>query len=174
MAANDECGEDCVCCSVPYESFCETIQLNGQKCVCGQCSGDATIICYEHTIPQSKGCEKEEEREKKECKCGVCGGGAIFDDNHVEINDGEEREKMCCPCTNCADAPIWNKPAWKTPNLRALVEETETLMVEAGEAINKMENEIDGVEERAEKLVMRKFCQNQEQDAYVNGYENAY
>lgn len=166
----DDCGEGCVCCSVPYESFCETLPPTqvGQECVCGQCSGAASIVCYEHKISQPKGCEKEETKKKEvwECKCGVCGGVSIFYDNHVEFEDGEEREKVCCPCTECANAPIWDKPVWKNPNLQTLVDRTENLMVGAGEAIEKMVKDMNEIDERKP----RKFCQNQEQDAYENDW----
>ena len=166
--------ENCVCCCVAYESFAEKIKIFPEpaekECVCRQCSGGATITCYEHKAPQPKGDEKEQPRERDEaCPCGVCVGSAIFDDNPVEFEDGLEREKLCCQCMECrGTSACWGQTAWENPYLQKLKDETENLMIEAGAKIEKMGADLQEV--NVEILPDKKFYQNQEHEAYENNW----
>jgi hypothetical protein len=145
--------EDCCCCCESYESF-----ANG--------------ITTTSTPPKKDVCVRRLKKDKK-CACALCEEGVIF--NGPEFDDlGDDLERVLCLCKECAGQPIWHLKIWDSPNIQPKQETVVAAGVYASqEAIEKNLEQIGkGIEKVEEVLKNRKFCANQEQDAYENDWDD--
>jgi hypothetical protein len=174
--------EDCCCCCEDYESFTEGITTSStpSKEAPVVATHEQQSVVVTHEQPTNTLCKKDvcvrRLKENKKCPCALCDGGVIFDGHEVEFDDLEERENVLCLCAECAQQPIWRLKIWDSPNIQTLVTKTAVYASQAIgknlEQIGKKVEQIGKNLEAEEVLKPRKFCANQEQDAYENEWDN--